>query len=203
MSSDPKHPWAPRYFEVVGAGHLPTSLARSPWDPRAIAGGSISALLAGGPRTQLSTPVRDRDIFGKVPSEPLTLASEVVRDGRQTKLHRVLRVRRLTTPAFAVAHDYPAPAAMLVEEAPKAAHMGGAITLRRVLGGPDAPGRAVAWWRGQETSSAAAPARTSLRPASSATSAAVFGNDTELRAWSYANLDITLQFLRSRWASGS
>ena len=39
-------PWPPFLFELDGATYHPSGLARSPWDPAALAGGPISGLLA-------------------------------------------------------------------------------------------------------------------------------------------------------------
>lgn len=97
------------------------------------------------------------DIFGKVPHLRLLPQSEVLRDGRQTKLHcitlladgkplaqaHVLRVRRMETPIFEVPHDYPAPLKVPEVEGPHSAQMAGAVKLRRVLGGPGEPGRGI------------------------------------------------------------
>ena len=84
---------------------------------------------------------------------------DCLRDGPQTKLHRVvllaearevaqarvLRVRRLDTPVVPVPHDYPAPDDVPEGKGPPTARMAGAIRHRMVSGQPGEPGRAVAW----------------------------------------------------------
>ena len=89
-----EHPFPPRYYEVEGDVFVPTPLARSPWDGKAIAGGPVSALLASCAEdaaldADFEIARFQVDIFGKVPHQPLGHASEVLRDGRQTKLHRI------------------------------------------------------------------------------------------------------------------
>lgn len=214
-STSPQHPWPPSYYAHADGIYTPGPLARSPWDAKAIAGGPVSALLASGAEDAaldagFEIARFQVDIFGKVPHQPLTLACEALRDGRQTKLHRivmladgrpvaqahVLRVRRLETPVFAVAHDYPAHETVAVQEGPRGARMGGAITLRRVLGGPGIPGRGISWL------SLAGEVIAGRRPSNFVKACLFadfgngFGNATDAGEWSYANLDITIQFLR-------
>lgn len=209
------HPFPPRYYEAEGAVFVPTPLSRSPWDGKAIAGGPVSALLASCAEdatldADFEIARFQVDIFGKVPHQRLTHASDVLRDGRQTKLHRitlladgkpvaqahVLRVRRLETPVFAVPHDYPAPAEVAVQEGPPGARMGGAITLRRVIGGPGIPGRGVSWLAMEgEVIGGLAPSNF-VKACLFADFGNGFGNATNAGEWSYANLDITIQFLR-------
>ncbi|MCW1382722.1 thioesterase family protein [Novosphingobium sp. KCTC 2891] len=210
------HRFPPCYYIEDNGVYLPTGLARSPWDRAAIAGGPVSALLATG----AEDPALDADfeiarfsvdIFGKVPHAPLTLRSDCLRDGRQTKLHRitmlagdrpaaqahVLRVRRTETPVIPVPHDYPMPDTIVEnDDTPPSAAMAGAIRTRRVLGGPGRVGRGVCWLRMDgEIVAGRAP--------SNFTKAAIFadfgngyGAATDAREWSFANLDITVQFLR-------
>jgi acyl-CoA thioesterase len=209
-----KRPWPPFYYELDGGVFHPSGLTRSPWDRKAIAGGPVSALLASAAEDPALDDMEIArftvDIFGKVPYAPLTLHSQAFRDGRQTKLHRivmmagerevaqahVLRVRRIETPVHPAPHDYPAPDACKDVAAPHSARMAGAVRMRRVNGGPGAPGRGVAWLaldgeivRGRTPS-----------PFVKATMFADYGNGfgsaTHASEWSFANLDITVQFLR-------
>ena len=70
----------PCYFHREASLFSPNGLARSPWDRMAIAGGPISALLAGG----VEDPELDKqfeiarfsvDIFGKAPTKPWPCSS--------------------------------------------------------------------------------------------------------------------------------
>lgn len=207
--------WPTCYYEPQGDTFVPTVLARSPWDHRAIAGGPISALLASG----AEDPALDEnfevarfqvDIFGKVPSQPLTLVTEALRDARQTKLHRVmmladgkpvaqahvLRVRRLETPVFTVPHDYPAAETVPLRDVPPAERMGGAMSLRRVSGSPGMPGRAVGWLSFHREVIAGRTPSNFVHACHLADFGNGFGNVTDAAEWTYANLDITVQFLR-------
>jgi hypothetical protein len=107
-----------------------------------------------------------------------------------------LRVRQLDTPTFPAPCDYPAPDDTLLAETPRSMRMGGGIALRTIAGGPGIPGRGTAWLAldGQIVGG---------RPSSNFVKACLFGdfgngfgNATPATEWSYANLDITLQFLR-------
>lgn len=215
MNPAAEHPWPPRYYEAQGAVFVPTALSRSPWDGKAIAGGPVSALLASCAEdhaldTDFEIARFQVDIFGKVPHQPLTHAIDVLRDGRQTKLHRitlladgrpvaqahVLRVRRLETPVFPVPHDYPAPDDVPVQEGPRGARMGGAITLRRVIGGPGIPGRGVSWLAMEGQIIGGRTPSNFVKACLFADFGNGFGNATDAGEWSYANLDITIQFLR-------
>lgn len=207
-------PWPPFFFEQDGATYHPSGLARSPWDRAALAGGPISGLLASIAEdpdlAEMEVARFTVDIFGKVPRAPLTLHREVLRDGRQTKLHRIvmqahdrevaqahiLRVRRLETPVHPLPHDYPPPDACEEWNAPPSARMLGAIGMRKVLGGPGEPGRGVAWLSmGGEVVRGHTPS-----PFVCACYFADYGNGygaaTDPAQWTFANLDINLQFLR-------
>lgn len=218
MASDPtsQHPWPPFYYERDGDIFLPSGLTRSPWDRQAIAGGPASALLATGCEdAELDEDFEiarfSVDIFGKVPHLPLHLVREVLRDGRQTKLHRVtmmagerpvaqahvLRVRRLATPSFPLPHDYPPPSSVAsVVPLNGSFTMAGAIDFRPVTGGPGQPGPGVAWLAmNGEVVKGQAPSNF-VKACIFADFGNGFGAATDAREWSFANLDITVQFLR-------
>lgn len=215
LSEAETHPWPPFYYERVGELNLPSGLSRSPWDGRAIAGGPVSALLASGAEddaldSDFEIARFQVDIFGKVPHQPLTMVTDVLRDGRQTKLHRVtlladdrpvaqahvLRVRRLDTPVFPVPHDYPDPDTVAEGEGPKSARMAGAIRLRRVLGGPGEPGRGISWLAMDGEVIRGTTPSNFVKACLFADFGNGFGAATDAAEWSFANLDITIQFLR-------
>lgn len=215
MSAHEERPWPPYYFSEAAGLYQPSGLARSPWDRRAIAGGPVSALLATGAEDQnLDTDFEIArltvDILGKVPHQPLRLDTEALRDGRQTKLHRtvilandrivaqahVLRVRRSTTPAFEPPHEYPAPETVTLSTGTGPARMAGAILHRPILGGPGQPGRGIAWLAMNGQIVAGISPSPFVKAAMFADFGNGFGNATPASEWSYANLDISLQFLR-------
>jgi hypothetical protein len=215
LSDAEERPWPPFYYEVDGDLHLPSGLSRSPWDSQAIAGGPVSALLASG----AEDPALDADfeiarfqvdIFGKVPHQPLTMAVAVLRDGRQTKLHRVtlladgrgvaqahvLRVRRMETPVFAVPHEYPNPDTIPDSDGPRSARMAGAIRMKRVRGGPGEPGRGISWLSMEGEVIRGIKPGNFVKACLFADFGNGFGSATNAAEWSFANLDITIQFLR-------
>ncbi len=204
-----------RYFEASGDGFVPTALARSPWDDDAVAGGPISALLASCAQddaldADFEIARFQVDILGKVPHRPLTCTVAALRDGRQTKLHRVtlgsdrgvaaqahvLRVRRFATPTILLESDYPGPQEAPAQDGPHGARMGGAIIMRRVLGGPGSPGRGVAWLSMDGEVIAGRAPSNFVKACLFGDFGNGFGNATFADEWSYANLDITIQFLR-------
>lgn len=216
MSSAQEHPWPPSFFRREAQLFIPNGLARSPWDKQAIAGGPVSALLACGAEDsaldeQFEIARFAVDIFGKAPHQPLTMQVDALRDGRQTKLHcvtaladgrpvaqaHVLRVLRQETPVFAPFCDYPPPGSVPLETSGLGlARMAGAIAHRHVEGGPGKPGRGVAWLSmGGEIIAGEAPSQF-VKAAFFADFGNGFGNVTAPSEWSFANLDITIQFLR-------
>ncbi|MCW1383663.1 thioesterase family protein [Novosphingobium sp. KCTC 2891] len=216
MGGDATDPMPACYFEAMEDGFVPTRFAHSPWDPRAIAGGPVSALLASAAEDPdldeaLEVARFQVDIFGKVPHQPLTVARETLRDGRQTKLHRltlqadgrpvaqahILRVRRLETPAFPVPAAYPHPDATPQTDTPRGLRMRGGIVLREVAGGPGRPGRGVAWLAMNAQVIAGRTPSNFVKACLFADFGNGFGSATDAAEWSFANLDITLQFLRA------
>jgi hypothetical protein len=214
MNSD-KHPWPPHYFKLIDDYFLPNGLSRSPWSREAVAGGPISALVACGAEDE---SLDDRfeiarftlNILGKVPHAPLHMNNRIIHDGRQTKLHRVtltsngtsvaeatvLRVRRSEAPIFEIECNYPEPAAVEDNAVTGRFTMAGAIGCRVVLGDPSTPGRAAAWLSMDGEIIAGRKPSNFVKAALFADFGNGFGRATDRQAWSFANLDINLQFLR-------
>lgn len=205
----------PCYYLAEEGGYAPTELARSPWDRNAIAGGPVSALLASAAEdavldSEFEIARFSVDIFGKVPHELLFIDIKVLRDGRQTKLHvitlksatkpvaqaHILRVRKLETPSFPVPHDYPHPDSLAAVDGPGAARMAGAIQHKRVLGAVGEPGRGVSWLSMEGDIVKGCGASPFAKAALFADFGNGFGNATRAEDWSFANLDVTIQFLR-------
>jgi hypothetical protein len=95
MTTDPVTPAAVTLFEPDGPNRwTPTELARGPWDPRACHGGPVSALLARA--VEHATPDSPVDwqiarlsieLTRPVPvGRPLTVSTEIERDGRKVSL---------------------------------------------------------------------------------------------------------------------
>lgn len=215
MSQASEHQTTPHFYTQEGEFFVPTGLSRSPWDRQAIAGGPICALFAhvaqDAALDDVFTIARfSVDIFGKVPYQPLGTVTEVLRDGRQTKLHRiqltadgrpvaqvhVLRVRKLETPIAEAPSPYPGPDDVTPAQPHSGIGMQGALGLRLVSGAPGTPGRGVAWLSMSAEIVAGHPSSNLEKAAMFADYGNGFGNATDAREWSYANLDVTIQFLR-------
>lgn len=215
MTSSQDYRWPPSCFRRDGAVFVPYPLVRSPWDPNAIAGGPISGLLATAvedliPRDGFEVARYSLDILGKVPLLPLTARARVLRHGRQMRLHliellaaekpvaqvMVLLVRQTETPHFPVPHAYPAPHDVPVEEWIPRASMKGSIRMRPIYGNAGVPGRGTGWLAMEcEIVEGEAPSNF-VKAAYLADYGGGIGCATVAAEWSYANLDISLQFLR-------
>lgn len=205
----------PAYFTREPGGFLPTRLARSPWSAGALAGGPVSGLMAtlieeAGLDPAMQLVRYTLDILGLVPNTLLEGRVTILRDGRQMQLVQVeliadgkararatvLRARKAETPAFCEANPYPHPDKFENSLALPGGHMGGAIHTRAVEGGMDQPGRGILWLR----MTGEVVAGTTPSPFVSSAIFADFGNgigaSVSSAEWSYANMDVQMQFLR-------
>jgi acyl-CoA thioesterase len=208
-------PWPPFYFRRDGGFYTPNGLTRSPWDRNAIAGGPVGALLACGAEEALQPESFEVarlsiDILGKVPHQTLEMSVEPLRDGRQTKLHRitlqasgktvaqahVLQVRRAPTPSFLVPCDYPTPNTLPESDWLPHANMAGAIRAKRVAGSAREPGRGVGWMAMDGQILEGVAPSNFVKAALFADFGSGVGSATVAHEWSFANVDINLQFLR-------
>ena len=205
----------PHYFIPDGEGFDPSGLARNPWFSNAVAGGPIAALIghvieAAGFDPGFEICRLTIDILGVVPRRTLVPRITPVRKGRQAQLHRielfageklvvqahVLHARQLDTPPFPAAQPHPAAEEVADDNFLIGAGMAGAIKTRPIMGGVRKPGRGVSWMRmdGEVVQGMA------VSPFVKACLFADFGNGvgsaTHAHEWSYANLDISIQFFR-------
>lgn len=210
ISHDPPH-----YFTADEMGFLPSKLARNPWFPNAIAGGPIAALIghcleAATFDEHLEVCRLTIDILGIVPNAKLCPRITPVRQGRQAQLHRielwadeklvaqahVLHARQLDTPPFPAAQPHPA-----AEDVPEdnfliGASMAGAIKTRPIMGRVREPGRGVTWMRMDGEVVRGVPASPFVKACLFADFGNGVGSATYAQEWSYANLDISIQFFR-------
>jgi Thioesterase-like superfamily len=209
------HRSPPFYFRREEDAFTPSRLTRNPWMPDAIAGGPLAALFGEVIEGAGFDPVFEisrttLDIFGKVPSVPLVPRVTTLRAGKQMQLHRVellaeskivaqshvLLTRRLETPLVAPPFPYALPEAVADREFFPGASMAGAIRTRPIEGGVRTPGRGVTWLAMDgEVVEGVAPS-----PFVKACLFSDFGNGigsaTHPDEWSFANLDISVNFLR-------
>jgi hypothetical protein len=213
MSKD--YPWPPFYFQRDGNAFLPGKLTRNPWMADAIAGGPIAALIGAvideagfDPAFEISRTTLD--IFGKVPSVALVPQITALRAGKQMQLHRVellaagkvvaqshiLLVRKLNTPEIAPPFPYPLPEAVADRQFLIGASMAGAIRTKPIEGEVRTPGRGVTWL----SMDGEVIQGTTPSPFVKACLFSDFGNGigsaTRHDEWSFANLDISVNYLR-------
>lgn len=209
------HPWPPFYFERDGDAFVPGKLTRNPWMADAIAGGPVAALIGAiideagfDPAFEVSR--LSLDILGKVPRLPLIPRLTALRPGRQMQLHRVellaesapvaqahlLLVRHLETPRVLPTIGHPLPAELAEREFLTGSSMAGAIRTRPIMGEVRQPGRGVTWL----AMDGEVIRDTTPSPFAKACLFSDFGNGigsaTRADEWSFANLDITVNFLR-------
>lgn len=205
----------PYYFTRRGEGFLPSGLAKNPWFDNAVAGGPIASLIATIIEEAQFDPAFEIcrvsiDILGIVPREVLVPRIKPVRHGKQAQLHRiellagdrvvtqahVLRARTLDTPEHPAAHNYPDPDSLKETQYLIGAQMAGAIRSKGVSGKVREPGRGIVWL----TMSGEVVQGKATSPFVKACLFADFGNGvgsaTFHNEWSFANLDITIQFFR-------
>lgn len=205
----------PYYFARDEACFVPSGLARNPWFANAVAGGPIAALIghiveSAGFDPSFQVCRLTIDILGVVPRAPLLPRLTPVRQGRQAQLHRielfageklvtqahVLLARELDTPPAPAPHDYPAVETLPEGEYLIGASMAGAVKTKPVMGAVREPGRGIVWLRmdGEIVQGVTAS------PFAKSCMFADFGNGvgsaTYAHEWSYANLDVGIQFFR-------
>lgn len=205
----------PHYFTRRENGFDPTGLARNPWFDDAVAGGPISALFGHIIETAGFDPGFEIcrvtiDILGVVPRSLLTPTIVPVRQGRQAQLYRiemragdkmvaqahVLLARDLDTHVCPAPQLHPGPEDVAEDNFLIGASMAGAIKTRPIMGRVREPGRGVCWMRMDGEVVLGVP----TSPFAKACLFADFGNGvgsaTHAHEWSYANLDISIQFFR-------
>lgn len=206
----------PAFFRADGPAFIPQPLAANPWFDNAVAGGPISALFGHLIEQHELAPAgftvarMTIDILGIVPSAALHPVITTIRQGRQMQLHhialmhegrttaqaQVLIARELETPAFPAPFDYPSPDD--VRQAPFLANgtLTGIIRTRPIQGSVTEPGRGIVWL-GLDADIVAGVAAS---PFAQSCVFADFGNgvgsSTSAADWSFANLDVGIQFLR-------
>lgn len=205
----------PHYFVAAAEGFDPTGLSRNPWFADAVAGGPVSALFghvieqAGfDPGFEICRVTID--ILGVVPRALLTPRFVAVRQGRQAQLHRielfagaklvaqahVLLARDMETPEFPAPQPHPAPQDVAEDNFLIGASMAGAIKTRPIMARVREPGRGVAWMCMNGEVVAGVPASPFVKACLFADFGNGVGSATHAHEWSYANLDISIQFFR-------
>lgn len=205
----------PHYFAPDDGGFSPSGLAPNPWFSNAIAGGPIAALIGHVVEAAAFDPGFEIcrltiDILGVVPHRTLVPRITPVRQGRQAQLHRValfageklvaqahvLHARRLDTPPFPAEQPHPAAEDVAEDNFLVGAGMAGAIKTRPIMGRVREPGRGVTWMRMDGEVVRGVPASPFVKACLFADFGNGVGSATHAQEWSYANLDISIQFFR-------
>ncbi len=206
----------PAFFKQDGAHFLPLPAAANPWFDNAVAGGPLTGLfghlieqhdLAPPGFTVARMTI---DILGIVPSAPLLPTITAIRTGRQMQLHQitlthanrpvaqclVLVARELATPATETSLDHPLPDA--VPQAPFLAHgtLAKIVRTRPIEGSVTRPGRGIVWLALDADIVAGYPATAFAKACVFADFGNGVGSATHAYEWSFANLDVGIQWLR-------
>lgn len=210
-----KHDGPPHYFVARDGGFAPSGLARNPWFANALAGGPIAALVGhvidnAGFGAHMSVCRLTIDLLGIVPHQFLVPRITPVRQGRQAQLHRielladdkvicqahVLLARYLETPECPAPQPHPAPQDVAEGPVLIGADMAGAIRTRPVMGSVRKPGRGVVWMAMDGEVVQNVPASPFVKACLFSDFGNGIGSATHAHEWSYANLDISIQFYR-------
>jgi hypothetical protein len=206
----------------VEGGHVETSpFAGGPWDPTLQHGAAPSSLICWAvERLPAPAPMRVArltvDLMRPVPVAPLTLAIEVLREGKKIQLvaarlladdtevvrATVLRIRReeraLPSDAVCPSHDMRQPETLrdaMTRGMARTPFLSG-ISMRIARGSFKLPGPAAVWYRADRPVVSGAP----ISPLMRAAIAADFCNGTssvlDFREWTFINGDLTLSLAR-------
>jgi hypothetical protein len=115
-------------FESHGEDWVPTDFSRGPWDPDALHGGPVAALVARAvercePDDDMGVTRLTLDLLRPVPLVPLTVTAAVTRPGRRVQIvdvgvsaqgrdlawARALRIRRISADTAVLEHPSPGP----------------------------------------------------------------------------------------------
>ena len=207
-------------FRVDG-NHVVTSPdAAGPWDPR-MQHGSAPAALAVWAAEAIPTPVPMRiarvtiDLMRPVPVAPLTIETEVLREGRKIQLcgirllaggvvvvsASVLKIKQqaaeLPADVIELPLDFPRPDACMVEPAEHASSpFARCISMRAARGRFGQRGRGAIWFRVDRSLIAGATVSQAMR----AVVASDFSNGTspvlDFNHWTFINADLTVNLAR-------
>jgi hypothetical protein len=207
-------------FRVDGNRVVTSPHAAGPWDP-GMQHGSAPAALVVWAAEAMPTPVPMQiarvsiDLMRPVPVAPLTLETELLREGRKIQLCAVrlragdavvvsatvlkIKTQGLTLPSEVgeLAVELPGPDQSRIEPANfSSSPFVTGMSLRAAHGGFGVPGPGAIWYRVDRTLVEGAPVSQAMR----AVVAADFCNGTsaalDFREWTFINADLTVSFAR-------
>jgi hypothetical protein len=206
-------------YRVEGNRVLTRPHAAGPWDITMQHGGAPSSLVVwAAERIPAPQPMRIArvtvDLMRPVPVAPLTIESEVVREGRKIQLCAVrlyangvevvrasilrIRAQAVTLPAVAAeqAIDVPGPEAGRKEELQGPNNFVRGVTLRTVRGGFGQPGPGAIWFRADRPIVEGAPVSQVMRAALSADFSNGVSSVLDFSQWVFINADLTVTLAR-------
>jgi hypothetical protein len=207
-------------FRVDGNRVVTSSNAAGPWDP-GMQHGSAPAALVVWAAEAIPTPLPMQiarvsiDLMRPVPVAPLTIETEVLREGRKIQLCAVrlragdtvvvgatvlkIKTQSLTLPSDVreLAVEWPGPDRSRIEPANfSSSPFVTGMSLRAAHGGFGVPGPGAIWYRVDRALVEGSPASQAMR----AVVAADFCNGTsaalDFREWTFINADLTVSFAR-------
>ena len=210
----------PAIYRVDGNSVVTSPNAAGPWDRRMQHGSAPSALVTWAAE-RIPTPVPMNiarvtiDLMRPVPVAPLTIETEVLREGRKIQLCEVklladgvqvvgatvLKIKRQSQPLPDDVRELPvtlpSPEDSLVEDGHGATSpFAGMVSMRAARGRFGMVGPAAIWFRIDQPLIAGSPISQAMR----AVVAADFSNGTastlDFREWTYINADLTVNFAR-------
>jgi hypothetical protein len=203
-------------FRVDGANAVTSPHAAGPWDPNMQHGGAPASLVVwAAERIPAAVPMQIArvtiDLMRPVPVAPLTVESEVLREGRKIQLcavrlkangvltvgATVLKIKRQAQPlpddVTEPPLDVAAPEQSRIE--PQNSPFGMGMTIRAARGRFGGPGPGAIWYRAERPLIAGSPISQAMR----AVAASDFCNASsalDFRQWIFLNADLTVSMAR-------
>lgn len=206
-------------FRVEGKRVVTSEHAAGPWDPSMQHGGAPSSLIVWAAE-QIPSPQPMHvarltvDLMRPVPVAPLTIETEVVREGRKIQLCAVrllangvevvratvlkVRTQAVPLPGDVVPEmpiDVPGPEVGREEPQKSSSFLGG-VSLRAVKGGFLKLGSAAIWFRPERPIVEGAPISQAMRTALAADCSNGVAAVLDFSRWSFINADLTVTFAR-------
>lgn len=206
-------------FRVEGNRVVTSEHAAGPWDPSMQHGGAPSSLIVwAAERIPSPQPMHVArltvDLMRPVPVAPLTIETEVVREGRKIQLCAVrllangvevvratvlkVRTQAVTLPQDVVPEmpiDVPGPEAGREEPQTFSSFLGG-VSLRAVKGGFLKLGSAAIWFRAERPIVEGVPISQAMKAALAADCSNGVSAVLDFSRWSFINADLTVTFAR-------
>jgi hypothetical protein len=207
-------------FRVEGNRVMTSEHAAGPWDPSMQHGGAPSSLMVwAAERIPTAQPMHVArltvDLMRPVPVAPLTIDTEVLREGRKIQLcmirllaesvevarATVLKIRTQANvfPLKTVGEaplDLPLPEDGAVDEAGNSSKFIQGLTLRAVRGGFLQPGPGAVWFRANRPMVEGAATSQAMRAALAADCSNGVSSELDFKVWSFINADLTVTFAR-------